>query len=47
VGYKAVTFVTVRGAGHFVPSWQPARSLTMISSFLSGTLPPASPYDGF
>ncbi|KAK7401235.1 hypothetical protein VNO78_12565 [Psophocarpus tetragonolobus] len=47
VGYKGVTFVTVRGAGHFVPSWQPARSLTMISSFLNGTLPPASPWKGF
>ncbi|KAK7401236.1 hypothetical protein VNO78_12566 [Psophocarpus tetragonolobus] len=47
VGYKGVTFVTVRGAGHAVPSWQPARSLTMISSFLSGTLPPVSPWKGF
>ncbi|TKY50013.1 Serine carboxypeptidase II-3 [Spatholobus suberectus] len=43
VGYKGVTFVTVRGAGHSVPSWQPARSLTMILSFLSGSLPPDSP----
>ncbi|KAK7316632.1 hypothetical protein RJT34_00247 [Clitoria ternatea] len=44
VEYKGVTFVTVRGAGHLVPSWQPARSLTMILSFLSGSLPPASPW---
>ncbi|MBA0674674.1 hypothetical protein Goari_016257, partial [Gossypium aridum] len=32
--YEGVTLVTVRDAGHLVPSYQPARSLTMISSFL-------------
>ncbi|KAA8550107.1 hypothetical protein F0562_001791 [Nyssa sinensis] len=42
VGYKGVTFATVRGAGHQVPSYQPARALTIISSFLQGTLPPSS-----
>ncbi|XP_073110260.1 serine carboxypeptidase 1 isoform X2 [Elaeis guineensis] len=40
VGYKGLTFATVRGAGHMVPSYQPERSLTMISSFLEGKLPP-------
>ncbi|WCJ41540.1 Serine carboxypeptidase 1 [Euphorbia peplus] len=40
VNYEGVTFVTVRGAGHQVPSYQPERSLVMISSFLQGTLPP-------
>ncbi|OIW03442.1 hypothetical protein TanjilG_14667 [Lupinus angustifolius] len=40
VGYKGLTLVTVRGAGHMVPSYQPQRALTMISSFLSGKLPP-------
>ncbi|KAJ4724619.1 Carboxypeptidase [Melia azedarach] len=40
VAYEGLTFVTVRGAGHLVPSWQPKRALTMISSFLHGTLPP-------
>ncbi|KAL6215519.1 hypothetical protein ACLB2K_014948 [Fragaria x ananassa] len=43
VGYKGLTFATVRGAGHQVPSYQPQRSLVFISSFLHGTLPPAPP----
>ncbi|MBA0757715.1 hypothetical protein Gotri_020783, partial [Gossypium trilobum] len=34
--YEGLTLVT----GHFVPSYQPARALTMISSFLQGVLPP-------
>ncbi|WCJ41538.1 Serine carboxypeptidase 1 [Euphorbia peplus] len=38
VDYEGVTFVTVRGAGHLVPSYQPERALVMISSFLRGTL---------
>jgi serine carboxypeptidase-like clade 2 len=42
VGYEGLTFVTVRGAGHFVPSYQPERALTMFSSFLQGLLPPAA-----
>ncbi|KAL9446137.1 hypothetical protein AB3S75_013915 [Citrus x aurantiifolia] len=40
VGYQNLTFVTVRGAGHFVPSYQPARALVLFSSFINGTLPP-------
>ncbi|XP_061355887.1 serine carboxypeptidase 1-like [Gastrolobium bilobum] len=40
VGYKGLTLVTVRGAGHTVPSYQPQRALTMISFFLRGELPP-------
>ncbi|KAK7316633.1 hypothetical protein RJT34_00248 [Clitoria ternatea] len=47
VKYNGVTFVTVRGAGHLVPSWQPARALTLVFSFLYGNLPPASPWKGF
>ncbi|KAG6482431.1 hypothetical protein ZIOFF_059062 [Zingiber officinale] len=40
-GYTVVydhnlTFATVRGAGHEVPSYQPARALEMIKSFLQG-----------
>jgi len=36
--YKGdLTFVTVREAGHQVPSYQPARGLSLISHFLNGT----------
>ncbi|KAH6794066.1 serine carboxypeptidase-like 40 [Perilla frutescens var. hirtella] len=42
VEYENVTFVTVRGAGHFVPSYQPERALTFFSSFLEGKLPPTT-----
>ncbi|KAK3024529.1 hypothetical protein RJ639_043721 [Escallonia herrerae] len=41
VGYQNLTFVTIRGAGHFVPSYQPARALAFFSSFLDGKLPPS------
>ncbi|XP_058742131.1 serine carboxypeptidase 1-like [Vicia villosa] len=40
IGYEGLTLITVRGAGHMVPSNQPQRALTMISSFLQGILPP-------
>lgn len=40
VEYENLIFVTVRGAGHFVPSYQPGRAFTMFSSFINGTLPP-------
>ncbi|MBA0704188.1 hypothetical protein Golax_016460 [Gossypium laxum] len=42
--YEGLTLVTVRDAGHLVPSYQPARALTMISSFLQGVLPPPKQY---
>ncbi|KAL4203586.1 hypothetical protein AMTRI_Chr01g104670 [Amborella trichopoda] len=40
-GYSVIyngglTFATVRGAGHEVPSYQPARSLTLVNAFLKG-----------
>ncbi|XP_073120270.1 serine carboxypeptidase 1-like [Henckelia pumila] len=41
VQYENVTFVTVRGAGHFVPSYQPERALVLFSTFLQGKLPPS------
>ncbi|KAI3922163.1 hypothetical protein MKX01_005852 [Papaver californicum] len=40
--YENLTFVTIRGAGHFVPSYQPARALTFFKSFLQGKLPPST-----
>ncbi|KAJ4724615.1 Carboxypeptidase [Melia azedarach] len=41
--YEGLTLVTVRGAGHVVPSYQPERALTLVSSFLQGLLPPSKP----
>ncbi|XP_047969346.1 serine carboxypeptidase 1-like [Salvia hispanica] len=41
VEYENITFVTVRGAGHMVPSYQPERALTVFTSFLEGKLPPS------
>ncbi|KAK3036165.1 hypothetical protein RJ639_029902 [Escallonia herrerae] len=38
--YRGITLVTIRGAGHMVPSYQPERALAMFKSFLQGTLPP-------
>ncbi|KAG0544138.1 hypothetical protein BDA96_02G249200 [Sorghum bicolor] len=34
------TFVSVRGAGHMVPSSQPERALVLLDSFFKGVLPP-------
>ncbi|XP_057503735.1 serine carboxypeptidase 1-like [Actinidia eriantha] len=39
--HKNLTFVSIRGSGHFVPSYQPARALVMFSSFINGKLPPS------
>ncbi|XP_076887210.1 serine carboxypeptidase 1-like [Bidens hawaiensis] len=41
VEYENLIFLTIRGAGHFVPSYQPKRALAVFSSFLNGK-PPAS-----
>ncbi|KAF6151054.1 hypothetical protein GIB67_042389 [Kingdonia uniflora] len=45
--YKGeMTFATVRGAGHEVPSYQPLRALALIKHFLDGTpLPRAQPQE--
>ncbi len=32
-----ITFATVRASGHLVPTYQPARALTLIKNFLDGT----------
>ncbi|KAF9622659.1 hypothetical protein IFM89_032580 [Coptis chinensis] len=42
--YKGLVLVTVRGAGHLVPSYQPERSLYMLASFLQGELPLSGTY---
>ncbi|KAK6121400.1 hypothetical protein DH2020_044864 [Rehmannia glutinosa] len=42
VDYQNVTFVTIRGAGHFVPSYKPEQALTLFSSFIEGKLPQAT-----
>ena len=34
---KGLTFLTVKGAGHFVPKDRPRHALDMLSSFLAGT----------
>ena len=34
------TFLSVRGAGHAVASFQPERALVLVNSFLKGELPP-------
>ncbi|KAI3805080.1 hypothetical protein L1987_27119 [Smallanthus sonchifolius] len=40
--YKGLLLITVRGAGHTVPSYQPQCALALFTSFLGGTLPPSS-----
>ncbi|XP_057958558.1 serine carboxypeptidase-like 40 [Malania oleifera] len=46
VVYENLTFATVRGAGHEVPSYQPKRALSLIMHFLNGTsLPETLRYD--
>ncbi|PHT51157.1 Serine carboxypeptidase 24 [Capsicum baccatum] len=38
--YENLTLLTIRGAGHFVPTYQPNRALAFFSHFLSGKLLP-------
>ncbi|KAJ4831610.1 hypothetical protein Tsubulata_014823 [Turnera subulata] len=42
VGYDNLTFVTIRGSGHYFPSYQPARASVLFSSFIEGKLPPST-----
>ncbi|PRQ28859.1 putative carboxypeptidase D [Rosa chinensis] len=40
--YEGLTYATVRGAGHDVPSFKPAESLVLFTSFLLGESPPST-----
>lgn len=42
IEYEDISLVTVRGAGHLVPSYQPGRALTLFISFINGELPPSN-----
>lgn len=39
--YDNLTLVSVRGAGHLVPSYEPVRALDLFSAFLGGEPPPS------
>lgn len=41
--YTNLTFATVRGAGHMVPTFQPGRALALLRGFLVGKALPDSP----
>nr|CAB3458833.1 unnamed protein product [Digitaria exilis] len=44
----SLSLVTVRGAGHEVPSYQPKRALVLVQSFLAGkTLPDCKKCESF
>ncbi|XP_039827402.1 serine carboxypeptidase-like 34 [Panicum virgatum] len=44
VVYDGLTFVTVRGAGHLVPSTKPAQALELFRHFLANTNLPSKPF---
>ncbi|KAI6669446.1 hypothetical protein NL676_004331 [Syzygium grande] len=44
VTYEGLTFVTVRGAGHQVPTFAPERSLQIIRHFLANSKLPYAPF---
>lgn len=44
VGYKGLTFVTLRGAGHQVPIFVPQKSLQLIKHFLANEHLPKAPF---
>ncbi|CAD6211842.1 unnamed protein product [Miscanthus lutarioriparius] len=44
VVYDGLTFVTVRGAGHMVPSTQPVQALELFKHFLANTNLPSKPF---
>ncbi|KAJ8618563.1 hypothetical protein MRB53_014749 [Persea americana] len=44
IGYKGLTFVTLRGAGHQVPTFVPKNSLQLIKHFLANEHLPKAPF---
>ncbi|KAI6669445.1 hypothetical protein NL676_004330 [Syzygium grande] len=44
VNYDGLTFVTVRGAGHQVPTFAPKRSLQLVKHFLANEKLPSGPF---
>ncbi|KAH7858680.1 hypothetical protein Vadar_026648 [Vaccinium darrowii] len=44
VKYDGLTFVTIRGAGHQVPTFKPRQALQLISHFLTNEKLPSVPY---
>lgn len=44
INYEGLTFLTVRGAGHQVPTFAPKRSLQIIKHFLANKKLPAAPF---
>jgi serine carboxypeptidase-like clade 2 len=44
VVYEGLTFVTVRGAGHTVPTSQPKLALELFMSFLANQNLPSKPF---
>ncbi|KAJ8618564.1 hypothetical protein MRB53_014750 [Persea americana] len=44
IGYKGLTFVTLRGAGHQVPTFVPKKSLQLIKHFLANEHLPKAPF---
>lgn len=44
IEYDGLTFVTIRGAGHQVPSFKPMQALQLVTHFLSNTKLPSTPF---
>ncbi|KAL8534903.1 hypothetical protein ACS0TY_010805 [Phlomoides rotata] len=44
IEYEGLTFVTVRGAGHQVPSFKPRQALQLLNHFLKGQTLPSQPF---
>jgi serine carboxypeptidase-like clade 2 len=44
VVYDGLTFVTVRGAGHMVPTSQPEQALELFKYFLANQNLPSKPF---